>query len=249
MIPVLDHYICPAMEVKRKSYKKKKSVKAPRMTTKLSVTKVVKSCFTNYFNIPYWQDGGFGTNLTALGTTLQFVFSLTSFRVTIGSGVVQQYGTNLSANFGAIYDRFRMDAVEISIFYNANTSVLNNSASLPILYGVVDTNDMTALSSVNEALSYPDCKIMQMGNSSGSNNGRQTIKAFTPAAEGVITSWGLTSQAANTVKNTWIDTSNTDIIFYGYKMIVDPVVPVGIDTLNGYFTFIVKTHCSFKDQR
>ena len=236
----------------KKSMTSKRGKKAKRMTMPLlraPVTKIVRTCFSNSVNIPYWQDGGFGTTATPLAQAIQFYFDLTTFRVQYGTGVLQTYGYNLSANFAAIYDYYRMDAVEIQVFYNSNTSVVNNTYSLPILYGAIDTNDSGPLTSVANALSYPYCDIFQLGNSSGSNNGRQMCKRFTPGAESAVSATGGATQAALNSKGQWFDTANSTIVFYGYKIFADAVAPLAVDVLNGYITFIVKQYVSFKDQQ
>ena len=84
-----------------------------------------------------------------------------------------------SASYAAVFDQWRLDKIVMQILFSSNTSQVNRATQFPILYAVTDVNDASPSNSVNSALSYGNCKIIQLGTSSGPTGWRHSIYLLT----------------------------------------------------------------------
>jgi hypothetical protein len=165
-------------------------------------------------------------------------------------GTLAQAYSNAAA-YASIYEQFRIDQVEVEIMFSNNNSSLNSPlVATPIMYTVVDRDDVAPLANAANALAYSTCKTMQLGNSSGENNGKQFFK-YVPTVSIVNGQTGVQGQptALGTLRQKqWISTDFQETTHLGMKCFIDPVNS-GTNQSLGWVTFVFRVYMSFKNQK
>lgn len=189
------------------------------------------------------------TGFNGAGLTICFACQQDRVMYSIAGGAFVVLGSAFSnaPSFAAIYDMYRCNKMEVTILYSNNSSVLTGTLALPILYGVVDYDDSLALTSASDALSYATCQVMQLGNSAGTNNGKQVITVKRPA---VRTSVETTNIALGTVTSgmivhsPWLNSDTTNVEQNGVKFLLDTIAQTA--TAVGVITFSIKCFFDYK---
>ena len=168
------------------------------------------------------QAGGFNNTDRAL----QLYFTGTRVLSRLGANPPVQLGdVFINANsLLAVFDQFRIMKAQVDIYFTNNSSGINNTLQLPIIFGVVDKDDAGPLSSSANALAYSTCKTLQMGNSSGDTNGRQTMYVNRPCIVQASAQTAAVTPVILGSCNTpspWIDNAYEAVEHFGLKFWVD----------------------------
>ena len=178
--------------------------------------------------------------------TLQMDFSLSAFRILLGGVQVMAVAVPAYTELGALFDKFRIDAVELfyttSMAYNGATGV-NQSNYMPSICHLIDTDDSNA-TTAQELQQFGNCKISQLGGVTAASP--QRIAKFRPEpAMGMYTNATSVVGAASGVKNLWLDCGTPDIRHYGYKMAIDQINPTAVlGVTYAQLNFQVRYHLS-----
>lgn len=147
------------------------------------------------------------------------------------------------SEFITLFDRYRIDKVEVSVMFSNTETVMGSVAyPMPILYQVLDFDSIGGTSSIFE---YPQCKINQLG---GVNNGGIIKYTCRPRVTGYVqnnSSGTITALNASTQICPWIDTAAPNIEHFGMRFQLDDFNSV----LGGNFgtiSFMIRYFYSFK---
>lgn len=146
------------------------------------------------------------------------------------------------AEYTALFDSYRIRKVEISMYYNSNSSSLGPQTSMPTISMVNDYDDAnsTSLSSLQQYDSY---RVIQFGNNS--NNGLVKHQLYPKVETVVNTSSG--TQLSLQMSRPWIDCATSNAIYYGVKGNYDNFNVASASI--GFISFYVKYYVEFKNSR
>jgi hypothetical protein len=187
------------------------------------------------------------------------------------SGAIYQQNNSAWAQFGStfnnyascasVFQEYRITDMSVDIYYGVNNGQTiyagSGAQSLPIVYTLDDREDARSVQSASVALQYASCQVMQMGNSSGEKNGRQTISISRPVAYGAVdndASLVGTITATSVLRSPWLACGTNSsggtaaVIPHGYiKMYFDPVAAgTSAQVYLGNFTFIVRALIEYR---
>lgn len=180
------------------------------------------------------------TGWNAVGSTLSVVCQQDRIQYSISGGAFVTLGAAFvnAVPFATIYDQFRINKMEVTIMYSDNSSAISGSLALPIVYGVVDFDDVNTITNASQALQYASCKIMQLGNSSGTDGGKQKIVVNKPAVRQSVdtTNIAFGTVASGVIAHSpWLNTDVTNVEHNGVKLFIDTVTSsnstVGVVTI------------------
>lgn len=200
-----------------------------------------------------------GTNSTGVvsflqGTTasqsLSMDFSLDAFRVYIGSTQVAAIVLPNYTEFGALFDKYRIDKVEVyytsSAAFNGGMGA-NQAQYMPACAYTVDTDDSN-VATCSDIQQYSTCKYTQFG---GDQQTPKYLCGFKPLPSLALYTTGTTVAGAADLnsRNLWLDCGTPGVKHYGVKMAFDQLV-TSLTAQTWYMVnFQVRYHLSFKDIR
>lgn len=201
-----------------------------------------------------------GTSLTGLpvficgsnsGQTLQMDFAFDTTRLYIDGTQVMAIVTPAYTELGALFDKYRIDCVEImysnSLSFNGNNGATPSNL-LPNIVYTVDTDDSNQ-NTAFELQQYASCKNTQLA---GVNTtGMQRLAVFRPEVNmSVYTGVTAVGGAASAPKNLWLDCGTPTIKHYGFKMAIDQITPsTQVGATWCQVNFQIRYHFAFKDIR
>lgn len=183
--------------------------------------------------------GGWGFN-PGFGNDLEFSFSLKQVILYLGGVSTSTILVPNSTEFANLFQEYKLDSVDMTMFYTANSNLTTSTVALPLLNIAFDPNDVNAvgLAAIQQ---YSGVRQIQLG------NGADSTKSFTyrPRAavqlfENAVTSGYMSERSG------WINTAYTDIPHYGVKIVYDPGFSPGVSTSIGYVQFYFKLNFSLK---
>jgi hypothetical protein len=179
-----------------------------------NITKVVRSVFLVRFDQLAAGSGFHGLGLT---------FSL--------SDLIS------SAEFTALFDQYKFDKVVIHILPTANTALMTQSVSFPLVTAI-DYDDSTAPTSEDYLLQYENNMITRSFD--------ELHRTIVPRiALGAFQSGGLFNGYAN-AGNQWIDAASPNVNHYGLKLGINQAyTSTGVASFNIYADY----HISFRSLR
>jgi len=142
-----------------------------------------------------------------------------------------------------LFDSYRIRKVEVTMFYNSNSSTLGPGSSLPVISMANDYDDQSAtdLSSLQQYDSY---RCIQFGNNS---TGKIKHSLMPKCQSSIQTSGGGTGYGFTPSGNPWIDCNNSTVNYFGLKGNYDNM---NINSVSvGFITFYVKYFVEFKNTR
>ena len=225
---------------KRRIYPKRKlSLRSQLIRTDNAMHKIVQSG-----TLSVLVNGVTGFN--AFSQSLNFVFNLNTVQYSFAGGAFAAACTfPNAASFGFCFDKWRLDKVVIETIFTSNASATNSLTQLPTMYTVIDTTDTNPLGSNVTALGYGNCQIMQLGNSSGTNNGKQYIYLNNPTIEEDALNTTGTMLTAAGRRSPWLNTDNASIQHNGVKLFIE--CPGSNNATIGYVQYIFRCFYSFKN--
>jgi len=122
-----------------------------------------------------------------------------------------------ASGYTTVFDQYRIRCVEVTLLGQTQDNVANNVGHN---WTVVDYDDATPLTSINQALSYPNCII-----SNAIGPGSVVVRSFEPhTASAVYGGSVFTSFGNDTGK--WIDAGSPSAQYYGLKICADQTTAV-----------------------
>lgn len=210
----------------------------------LAQNRVHHMVMSGQLSLPINALTGFAT--VGADPALQIVFNEQSVQFAVGtSGFSAAANFQNAASYAAVFDQWRLDKVVCQILFSSNSSAVNTNNQFPIVYGVTDVNDNSPLVSVDQALAYGNCRILQMGTSSGTSNGIQIMTLRNPTVEEDALTTAGTLLTALGRRSPWINCANPSVQHNGYKFFV--ATPGGTNAIVGYITLIFRCFYSFKN--
>jgi len=187
------------------------------------------------------NDGaGWGTS-PGFGLDLEWSFSLQKV-VGYLAGVSTYTATvPSSSEFSSLFQEYKIDSIEMSMFYSNNNSSLNTPAtSLPLINIAFDPNDVnqTPLSTIQQ---LSGVRQIQLGN--GSDPTKPFV--FKPRAALQVYETAIAS-AYISERTGWINSTYLDVPHYGVKIVYDPTTVPGTSTAIGAVAFYFKLNFSCK---
>lgn len=188
--------------VYRRSYRKKKMFRSRkrRMTNKNTIAKVPSSKVHLF-------------KRTTL-TTITQVSNATGLYHYIGDGFNQFKLSNIPnyTDFTNLFDQYKIVGIKQKFIYSSNsfnqaTATYNNQ--MPMLLHVLDFDDGTALTTVNEYNQYDTCRI--------SRTDKTFVRYFKPKVAQATYGSGVFTSYATPNSNPWIDGASINVEYYGNK--------------------------------
>lgn len=131
-------------------------------------------------------------------------------------------------NYSTVFDKYRILEVEVDFI-----CVNPNNTGTGLFCTVLDYDDDSALSSLNQALDYKSAYSC----STNANFKRTLIPRIAMAAySGSFTSY------AEGKSGQWLDCASPGVIHYGLKCVINPTVP------QTQYHVVVRAHIQFKNQ-
>lgn len=185
-----------------------------------------------------------------LGLSIVFGVSQDGFKYSIAGGAWTSVAWNNASNYPQLFSEYRIASMDIEFFYSNNNSTQTAAAAtvaLPQMIHYTDVQTDGAAASTQEALCYATAKYIQLGNSSGTPNGRQIVKMTNPACYiGTTNDDTLAGTLVSSMirRNQWISTNVVDIPHGFHKFYLDYPV-VWVDN-SGYITFVISSIQQYK---
>lgn len=146
------------------------------------------------------------------------------------------------AEYTSLFDSYRIRKVEISMYYQSNSSSLGPQVSLPNISMVNDYDD-SASTPLQSLQQYDSYRVIQFGNNS--NNGCVKHVVY-PKVETVVNTTGGTTLSLQ-MSRPWLDCATNNAIYYGVKGNYDNFNVASANI--GFITFYVKYYVEFKNSR
>lgn len=188
---------------------------------------------------------------TVSGQQLQMDFALDAFRLYIDGTQIAAIVPPGYTEFGSLFDKYRIDAVEIFYAYSADGNTTQSSTGalqMPSVVYTVDTDDVNP-TGCQDIQQYTTSKYLQWG---GVQGRMKRLVKFKPLPS--LQLWN-TANATGGVgdidtSKLWLDCGTPDIRHYGLKMAIDNlVISSGLNATWGQLQFQCRFHYSFKGVR
>lgn len=168
---------------------------------------------------------------------MEFTFSLQKVQMYIAGTSFVSWTMPNYADFTALYDKYRIDWVDVTMTFNGNTHTGGSTQSLPRIFFVEDGDDANSINMAS-IQQYDNLKIFQFGTGEGV---MKTIRIHPKPQEMVYYTSTLTGYQQGSNKK-FIDTTYPDVPQYGAKIVVDPIVYSATSLVLGSIAFSFKYH-------
>jgi len=150
----------------------------------------------------------------------QSVAGLTIYNQTAGTAAFgglsfSLNNTNNVSNFAAIFDQYRIDAIQVSINPGWTDNNLTTVTDYyPRLYTVIDYDDSSSPTSLAQLTAYDSCIITPPG--------RGVERTFRPKIQaGIVNVVGGTTQGGLALASPWLDMAITSVPHFGIKLAIE----------------------------
>lgn len=200
------------------------------------------------YSIPINEQLGWG----ALGSPcIGFSFGLRYINIFLGGAFFASLDVSNAAEFQALFDTYKINAVRMKMFFTNNNSSVNSPATgLPLLHIVNDFDDAIENLSVNTILERAGVRTIQYD----ATNAKGISHWVKPAAKMVVQqtdrTTGVTSvsDAGVPMGATWIDTAVSNVMHNGIKIVYNNQGRNN-NTDIGSVTFMFEIEYTFKGYR
>lgn len=125
------------------------------------------------------------------------------------------------AEFTSLFDQYRIKKVQMNFVWRSSgmsqiETGIHNLAGMPIMYSVIDNDDATVPTNIQEIQQYQNHRTTYF-----SSVKRVKRLSLAPRTLNTIYRTGATSAYALGKRNQWLDMSATDIPHYGLKWAID----------------------------
>lgn len=183
--------------------------------------------------------------------TLQMDFAFDAMRIYLGGTQVMAIAVPAYTELGSLFDKFRIEAVEV--YYSSSFSESSSYGSaqsnlLPNIVYCVDTDDAGS-NTATEIQQYANCRNTQLGGVKYPGSMQRLVK-FRPCPQMTMYTSTSPTAAATAPANLWLDCGTPTIRHYGLKMAIDQITPSSqIGQTYSQINFQVRYHFAFKDIR
>ena len=140
-----------------------------------------------------------------------------------------------SSEFSALFDQYRVNKLVIKFVPNHNSSEVGSTKALMEFNSVLDFNDQTAPTALNQLYEYANWRMTR-------GNAIHT-RVFTPAVLSLVSTTSPTNYQGDQSKwKQWLATSQLDVEHYGIKYAIGATQAAG----DMYFTPYVTAYFSCK---
>lgn len=169
--------------------------------------------------------------------SLSLEFSLSGVQTYLG-GAAGAFASFNPGDLTALFDQYRIDAIEITIMAQGDPNTFTASGSLPRFYICNDYDDSNAVGSLAQIQSQQGVKVFQPGPIERSYTHWVNPRILTQTYRTALTTGYAPAQMA-----TWIDCSQDNVPHYGVKL-----WSAGEATVSGKVTFCFRAYISAKNQ-
>jgi len=189
-----------------------------------------------------FQSAGFSLNF---GFSLGFIYGYLNGVYTYSPGIPS------SAEFQALFDYYKINAVKLQMFFTANAGALNNGTiGMPVLLIANDFDDVTESMSFSSMFQRVGCRHVQFD----ANNVNGIVHYIKPKPSGTVQATDQVTGATTTASvaipfgSTWINTQQSNVVHNGVKILYDQQ---GLTTNAnlGNITFVFDVEFVFKGYR
>lgn len=199
------------------------------------------------FNVSLNQSSGFG----GFGNSLNWGFALGFCYGYLNGTFTYAPAIPSSAEFQALFDYYKINAVKMQIFFTKNSSdIVNANTGMPIFLIANDFDDVNENMTLTLMMQKVGCRHVQF-DSSNSNGITHYIK---PRPSTVVmqtdSTTGVTSSTPSGIPlgATWLDTASSAIVHNGIKIFYDNQ-GLTTNTVLGNVTFVFDVEYVFKGYR
>jgi len=199
------------------------------------------------FIVPYSPLNGIVGVAGGLDNRFSLTFGLDQIVLLVGA-VRSGYAVPNFTELTALFDKWRIKGVTVSVFFQDNSSSTGVTATnMPLLNYVWDTSD-NSLESIAEMNQHPNVKRQQFGSGSTRTGCIRTSgRPLTHLNTGDSISGGLASTGSRPEKyGTWIDTVSPSTSFYALKGVFDPLGATQVVS-QGSMSFYIDITYELKD--
>lgn len=198
-------------------------------------------------NVTIHDQFGFSNGSGAYSNHLGLNFQLAGMGLYVGGSYVLTSAIPSQSEFQALFDRYRIDKVEVTPIWSCNYTGNNTSTiTTPLLHQALDFDTVDGTNSLFE---YPQCKTLQLGSI---NNGLTKFICYpcvTSAVSQIDTSTGTVSASlAESSKHPWLDAGAPNIQHFGMRFQYDSMGST-YNNNSGTIQFICRFYFSFKNSR
>lgn len=167
-------------------------------------------------------------------------FKRTDILPTLNTATADSFGTfyfSLSdlvnyTEFTNLFDMYRINKVVVKMVPNVNSAEAGAAQRLPQIHSVLDYNDRTIPTTLNELVQYQNYR-MTMGS-------RIHTRILTPASLDVVDSeGGTTPTSARPRFKNWISTSDATLEHYGIKYCIGATASANAVSYTPYITYYI----------
>lgn len=170
-----------------------------------------------------------------------FTFSQKGATIYFGGIANSDFLFDNGTNLAAIYDQYRIDKVEMRVFFSVNSSTnATPSLCLPNMTVVEDHDDQGPIT-LAKALAYNNAQTIQLGNQRGDGS---HVFSVVPNTDGLVYN-GVTSAYVRN-KPMFVDTTNNAAPHYGFKLVFDPMYLTPAANILGYLRFDFRVHVTYQ---
>uniref|UniRef100_UPI004047A0A4 hypothetical protein n=1 Tax=Flavobacterium sp. TaxID=239 RepID=UPI004047A0A4 len=234
----------------RRTYQFTRSISTNNGASFAAANQVLINCDGNYGFIV----GGIQQN----SFNMSIAFQLNGMALYFGGVFYGLLAMPNVAEFQNLFDQYRIDKVDLTMFYSVNTNEVDKTATtsqnidaLPVFGSALDYDD-TASVDMNGLQQYASFKQWQWGGQQ--NRGGVHRLSVKPAIQRVTFSGNAGTATAGSERafGAVLDTSTGAINHFGVKMAFDPItqgVPSGASKLLGTLVITAKYHMTFYNTR
>jgi len=198
------------------------------------------------FNMGYSPLNGVTGPAGGTSNSLSMNFSLQTVSILVGAVRSAQVIPNF-AELTALFDKWRLKSVTVSVFFQDNSSSTGVTATnIPLVNYIWDSSDNT-IETLDQMSQHPNVKRYQFGNGAARNGCLKTRGVPLAHITGAGINGGTVVTGTRPEKaGTWFDTATPDVAHNCLKMTFDPIG--GTQVANeGSFSYYVDLMYELKD--
>jgi len=183
------------------------------------------------------------TGINASGFDICYTFSLSTTNRYVAGVLGSAISNPGSSDFTALYDQWRIDAVELAFMFGANSVPTGTlaTAQLPIFNFVYDPSDSSVIS-LSSILQYQELHTVQLGNQQNTSNGYTIrIVPYSRVLDGSSSTYAVDGSK-------WINIDSPAVEHFGVKGFYDSAGST-LTTVIGSVTVYIKYFLSMKRSR
>ena len=183
----------------------------------------------------------------ASGMNLNMFFTISGTYLVIAGTNPQILNMPNYAELTTLYDQYRIDCVQVSLYFSNNsTSLASTTVGMPVIGIVKDYDDANA-AAFNDIQQYDNFQSFQLGNAT--NSGGKYTFWIKPSCKAALNSNSVGYGFAQ-LRSQFVDCNYPLVQHYGVKMCIDPILYAsGVGTQIGQLSIETKYYLTMKHSR